>query len=186
MIGIFRRVHRDERGITFVELVIALGVAGIISAVIVATIFQVATLNTRASSHMIAVRQVQQAGKEVSRDVFQAQTIKPATEDSGFPLLLEWRDLDDRLHKVVYDVRSYHNPNTLIVLERVHEKYDGDELLSSQTSIVARHIDTCPDKTNVSMRLSDDFKTVLVFTVTATMGEQSETRVYEVKPRPHQ
>jgi len=64
--------------------------------------------------------------------------------------------------------------------------YDGDNLVSRITSIAARHIDIRPAKTNLIRRLSDDFKTVLVFTITATIGDHSETRVYEVQPRPHQ
>ncbi len=186
MIHTFRPVHTDQQGITFVEILVAIGVAGIIAGAIVTTIFQVVIMNTTASDHMIVARQVQQAGKDVSRDIYQAQTIVLAEGEAqdppgtGFPLTLTWRDLELRDNVVVYRINARNE------LEREHSRYDGDDLLSTKTTIIARHIDIRPEKTHLDKTLSDDLKTVLVFTVTATKGEQSETRVYEVQPRPHQ
>jgi len=46
---------------------------------------------------------------------------------------------------------------------------------------VAEHINSDPTKTSCDW---DEDDNVLTFTVTATVGDESETRVYEVKPRP--
>ncbi|MBE9515243.1 MAG: type II secretion system protein, partial [Chloroflexi bacterium] len=59
-------MHRNQRGFTLIELLIAIAIVGLIAGGITAAISQVLTINTRSSNHMIAVRQVQQAGKEVS------------------------------------------------------------------------------------------------------------------------
>ena len=187
MIRVGRVIYRDQRGITLVEILVAIVVAGIISGAIVGAIYQIVTVNARASDQMIAVRQVQQAGAQVAKDTYQAQTVELTAagsqypEGSGFPLTLTWTDLELHRNVVRYSINGRDE------LEREHSVYDDDDNLDSHvTSIAARHIDISPDKTNLSRRLSDDLKIVLVFTVTATVGHHSETRVYEVQPRPHQ
>ena len=182
----FRVVHRGQRGITLVEMLVAIGVAGIIAVAIVGAIFQLVTVNTRTSDHMIAVRQVQQAGTQVATDAYQAQTVELTDggseypPGSGFPLTLTWTDLDLDRNVVRYSINGRDE------LEREHSVFDNGNLVSHTNSIAARHIDILPENTNLIRRLSDDFKTVLVITVTATVGDHSETRFYEVQPRPQQ
>jgi len=190
MIGVFRVLHINQQGMTLVEMLVAIAVAGTIAGAVVGAIFQTVTLNTIASDRMVAVRQVQQAGTKVAIDAYQAQTIELTDGQSeyppgsGFPLNLRWTDLE-----------PYQNPYRNVVrysingrdeLEREHSVFDGDNLVSHTTGVAAGHIDTLTGRTNLIMRLSDDVKTVLVFTITATVGDHSETRVYEVQPRPHQ
>ena len=183
MIAMVRVVRRDQRGITLVEILVAIVVAGIIAGAIVGAIFQLVTVNSRASDHMIAARQVQQAGAQVAKDAYQAQHIQLGSqypEGSGFPLTLTWTDLDLHRNVVRYTVNGRDE------LEREHSVFDNGNLVSHAISIAARHIDNVPENTNLIRRLSDDFKIVLVFRVTATVGSHSEARVYEVQPRPHQ
>lgn len=186
MILMFGVMHRDQRGITLVEMLVAIGVAGIIAVAIVGAIFQLVTVNTRTSDHMIAVRQVQQAGAQLAKDTYQAQNVTLAEagsqypEGSGFPLTLTWTDLAGHHNVVLYSVNGRDE------LEREHSVSDGDDPVSHTIGVAARHIDILPENTNLSRRLSDDHKIVLVFRVTATVGHHSETRVYEVQPRPHQ
>ena len=61
--GRLRMIQRDQRGLTLVELLIAILLAGIVTSGITMTIFQVFNINSRNSNHMIAIRQVQNAGK---------------------------------------------------------------------------------------------------------------------------
>jgi prepilin-type N-terminal cleavage/methylation domain-containing protein len=159
-----RKLHKDQRGFTLIELIVAIAIAGIITGGITAAIMQILTINTRASNHMVAVRQVQQAGKEVSKDTLQAQNVTcgPAC---GFPLILIWTDWDSANNVVTYTITADNE------LQRTHN-IDG-------ARVIAQYIDSDCAQTSCVPAGG-----VLTFTVTATVGEQSETRVYEIEPRP--
>jgi hypothetical protein len=123
---------------------------------------------------MVAVRQVQQAGKEVSKDTLQAQNVTPG----GSPafLTLNWT-----VNSTTYRVRySLQGNSTLKTLQR--DYYVNSTL--NLTTIVAEYIDA--NQTSILPNQPCYFPNCFAynFTVTATLGDQSETRVYEVKPRP--
>jgi len=127
-------IHKNERGFTLVELIIAIAITAIITTGVTMTIFQVFTGNARSSNHMIAVRQVQNAGYWVSHDAQMAQLVV-TTGVSGFPLILTWTDWDGTEHQVTYDI------------------VNGDELKRSEgatETIVAKYID--PDPANTSCK----------------------------------
>ena len=165
-----KRLKKGERGFTLIEVLIAIAITGIIAAAITGAIFQVFNVNTRSSNRMIAVRQVQQAGKEVSKDVLQSQPDKIDYDElpDGYFLLLGWTDWEGQENDVSYKIEDNK-------LQRTHT-IDG-EPASTAPPIVAEYID--PAQTSFVLD-GDTFQ----FTVTATVGEESETRVYEVKPRP--
>ena len=178
MFPALRFAHQNQRGFTLLELIIAIVIAGLITAGITAAIMQILTINTRASNHMIAVRQVQQAGKEVSKDTLQAQAIN-ATGSQGFPLILTWDEWGtNQTNTVVYTLSD--TPGGLKQLERTHTFNDTAQ--ATALPIVAEYID--PDQTSCSPLGVLQPGEVLVFTVTATVGTQSETRIYEIQPRP--
>lgn len=172
-----RSMIRDQRGLTLVELLIAIVLAGIVTSGITITIGHMFTWSTRTNNHMTAVRQVQTAGYWVSRDALQAQrwTIsEPGSSDpvnSGFPFTLEW-EWEGRETKVTYSISG---ENRLLRTVEI----TGEAEVSSY---VAQHID--PDGTSIGESLSTEGRKVLKLEVTATVAEQSETRVYDVTPRP--
>jgi prepilin-type N-terminal cleavage/methylation domain-containing protein len=161
-------MHKRQRGFTLVELLVAIAIAGVITGGITATVMQVLNINHRASNHMICVRQVQQAGKEVSKDTLQSQNVT-CGEESGFPLTLTWTDWGGAQNVVVYDVTE---DNELQRSQTV-----DDEPVSTTLPVVAKYID--PAGTSCVWDGS-----VLTFTVTAAVGTESETRIYEIEPRP--
>jgi len=175
----FRRlglINTNQRGFTMIEVIMALAVTAIITGGITMTIFQVFDGNTRSSNHMIAVRQVQNAGYWISHDTQMAQSVALTAGPDGFPLTLTWADWDSGdVHKVVYTLLADNK------LQREHYT----NLNPDATTFVAEYIDPDPAKTNCY----EDADGVLIFTVTATVGsgsqEESETRVYEVMPRPN-
>jgi prepilin-type N-terminal cleavage/methylation domain-containing protein len=176
--GRFAFGHRTQRGFTLIELIIAVAIAGLITAGITAAIMQILTINTRSSNHMIAVRQVQQAGKEVSKDTLQAQSVN-ATGTHGFPLILTWDEWGtNQTNTVVYNLTDM--PGGLKQLTRTHTFNSTDQ--QTALPIVAEYID--PDQTTCSPLGVLPSGGVLTFSVTATVGTQSETRVYEIEPRP--
>jgi len=167
-------INKNQRGFTLIEVVLAIALTGIITGGITMTFFQVFSENTRGSNHMIAVRQVQNAGYWVSHDTQMAQSVEPAADPDpdGFPLVLTWTEWDGTVNEVTY---------TLVGDELQREHYTNSILDS--TINVAEYVDTDPTKTKCEFAGG-----VLTLTVTATLGTgsqvQSETRVYEVIPRP--
>jgi prepilin-type N-terminal cleavage/methylation domain-containing protein len=166
-----KKLKKGERGFTLIEMLVVLTLIGIITAGITAAISQVLTINTRASNHMIAVRQVQQAGKEVSKDTLQAQNVT-YTENPNFLLTLAWIDSDSAENAANYTIEDNK-------LQR-SQSIDGG---SPNFRVIAQYID--PAQSSCSW---NNVTRVLTFTVTATVGngpyEAIETRIYEIQPRP--
>jgi hypothetical protein len=165
-------MHRGEKGLTLVELVIVAGLVAIVSIVITATVFQVFSYSARVSNEMTAIRQVQQAGFWVSPDVMMAGPgeIDDNPGDGKF-LVLGWTAHNGTVNEVDYVLQSM--PSTG-VSRLMREHYVDSGLVSTTT--VAEYID--PTGTSF-VPAGDGYK----LTVTASVGEHSETRTYEVQPR---
>lgn len=175
-----KSLHNGQRGISLVELLVVIAIVGALSAGIATLISQIITGNTRTSNHMMAVRQVQQAGKEVSQDTLQAQEIIPGPND-GFPLLFHWTDIGGVANNITYTVSD--NGELL----RTHVRDPGD----SDSRVIARYI--VADETSVvgfggSPTCDPPCYRGLTFEVTASVGggpyEGRETREYKAERRP--
>lgn len=176
MIMKMKRLHKDQRGFSLIELVIVIALTGLITAAITMTIFQVFNMNTRTANRMAAVSQVQHAGKLVSEDIQEAQPDKIYDNPAGGEfLILGWTAQDDTEYEVKYTLVDM--SGGLKILWREHYINSTPD----STTKVAEYIN--PDQTKTKCDW-DDVNKILTFTVTATVGGQSETRVYEVKPRP--
>ena len=166
-----REIHRNQKGFTLIELIVVIAITGLITGGIATSIFQVFDMNNRSSNRMLAIRQVQNAGYYVSHDAQMAQSVE-VTGASGFPLTLTWTGWDGTVNNVTYTITSNELKRSYWV-----NSEEPTEIL------VAQHIDTDPTKTKCEF---DGVK--LVLTVTATVSgwnEATETRVYEVIPRPY-
>jgi prepilin-type N-terminal cleavage/methylation domain-containing protein len=166
-----RLLHKNQRGFTLIELLIAITIIGLITSGITMTIFQVISESARSTNHMLAVRQVQNAGYWVSHDAQMARTVTLGV-GNGFPLTLTWIEWgeDGDEYEVVYTLEDNK-------LQRSYSVNDGD----SETAIVAEFI--------VIDEIEFTGGGELTLRVTATVGtdslEASETRTYEVIPRPN-
>ena len=168
-------VNSNQKGFTLMEVVVAVALTAIVIGVIVTSVFQVFILNVRTSNHMNAVTQVQSAGYWLSFDAQMAQDVD-VSGASGFPLTLTWTDWSGDEYQVVYSLTV------------------GDKLLREHYT--NRDINPAPDNTAYVGEYIDSLNTnctvtdgKLTLNVTATVGTnphaQSETRVYEVIPRPN-
>ena len=172
-----KKLRKDQSGFSLLELLIVIAITGIITAAITMTVFQVFNMNSRTANRMAAVSQVQNAGKIVSEDILESQPEKIDADPSGGEfLILGWAAQNGTAYAVNYtlEVVPYSDFKVL------WRKHYTDSVLDSTTK-VAEYIDSDPSKTSCDW---DDVNKVLTFTVTATLGGQSETRVYEVEPRP--
>ena len=160
-----KKLKKDQKGFTLVELLIVIAITGLISWGITMTIFQVFDINTRSTNRMAAITQLQNAGLWVSQDAQMANNV--STEPEFLQLTwIEWET--GYSHAVNYTLED----NTL---QRSYSVGGGDPTVTT----IAEYIDS--DQTSCDW---DDVNKILTFTVTATVGEESETREYEVKPRP--
>ena len=172
-----KRLHKDQRGFSIIELLVVIVLTALITTAVTTTFFQVFNINARTANHMSALSQVQQAGKEVSKDTLQAQTVN-ATGSQGFPLTLTWVEWGtNQTNSVNYTLEDV--PSGLKELQRSHS------INSTEPTVirVAQYID--PYQTSCSW---NNVTRMLTFTVTATVGngpyEAIETRIYEIEPRP--
>ena len=173
-----RLLHKNQKGLTLIEILIAVTIMAGIALAANGVIVQLIQSN-RTSSHMVAVRQVQQAGHRVSQDCIQAQNINASnvTGSGGFPLTLKWTTWDGGVvHEVVYDLV---NPSGGVYqLER-------KETVGTNTTTagVAQYIyfnATSPNSTECSWNATEK---VLTLNVTARVNLETESRTYEIKPR---
>lgn len=101
-----KKLHKDQKGFTLLELLIGIAITALITTAVTMTILQTFTGSTRSSNHMVAVRQVQEAGYWVSFYAYAAQNTI-ITGDSGFPLTLRWIDFDtNKRQQVVFNLTS--------------------------------------------------------------------------------
>lgn len=174
---IFQRlglVNKKQGGFTLIELMLAIALSGIITGAITATIFQLVDGSARTNNHMIAVRQAQEAGFFVSRDAQMIQeepVIERNVDDELESITLTWTDWGGTVNVVIYTFEGTGEVRELW-------RDDGDGKV-----IIAQFINPDLDKTDCNF---EDGR--LTFMVTTTVGagsqEQSETRTYEVVPRP--
>jgi prepilin-type N-terminal cleavage/methylation domain-containing protein len=163
-----KKLKKDQRGLTLIELVMVIAAIALITGATTMSIMDMFNTNIRTSNRMTAVRQVEYAGFWVSPDVQMANNV--STEPEFLKLSwIEWETND--LHEVIYTLEDM--SGGLKKLQREH--YIDSDLDS--TIVVAEYID--PDQTSCVWAGGE-----LIFTVTAAVGTQSETRQYAVKPRP--
>jgi len=173
-----KRLHNDQRGFSLIELVIVIALTGIVTAAITLTVFQVFNMNTRTANRMTAVSQVQNAGKIVSEDILEAKNVMASSSPAAL-LTLNWTDWANNKHGVIY---SLEGTGEVRILQR---KYYFN-LTHNSTTMVAEYI--ALNETSCTPLGPLPPSAALTFKVTATVGggvnKESETRIYEVKPRP--
>lgn len=184
-------IHKDQGGFTVIELLVAIALSSIVVVGLTMTIFNLYGGYFRSSGEMTVVRHAQQAGYWISRDVQMAQEVS-TDDDQGTADVIElvtltWYDYfweeenPDRRgagHRVIYT----------LVDDRLYREYysagRGEAFGSSPdyTTFVAEHIDV--DNTSCIYLEGSNFYLIVTASVEGWQP-QSETRTYEIKPRPN-
>jgi len=180
-----KKLKKGERGFTLVELLITILLAGIVTAAVTGTTLYVLNVNAGTANRMTAVRQVRNVGFWVSPDFQMARNVVPENNPATPDLLtLTWTEFGEAsncTHTVIYTLEDMPS-GEFKRLQREH-KIDSDP---PSITIVAEYID--PYQTSIDPSTPCSFPDCgeLSYTleVTATVGGQSETREYEVQPRP--
>jgi type II secretory pathway pseudopilin PulG len=168
-----KSMKRNEQGFSLIELLVGGLIAALIGLAATAAIIQVVNAG-RHSSHMSALRQVQDAGYWVSRDGLQAQAVS-ISAGTGFPLTLTWTDWDtNEVHQIVYSLQNM--PSGGLKKLWRQESINGG---GQTTTLVAQYIVA----SGTSCYWTDGSHHSFNFDVTATVGQQTELRTYEVRPR---
>jgi prepilin-type N-terminal cleavage/methylation domain-containing protein len=158
-----KSIAKSQVGLTLIELLIALAITGIIMGTATAITFQVFDGEARANNHLDALSRVQNAGREISRDVGMAQLVD---WPEGYIIKLTWYGWDDdKTHRVDYSLENN---------ELKREHYINESL---ESSYIFEYIFCELDP-------EDGFTFILTATVGVGSQQVSETRVYSVTPRP--
>ncbi|MGA2669886.1 MAG: prepilin-type N-terminal cleavage/methylation domain-containing protein [Dehalococcoidia bacterium] len=101
-----KKLRKGEKGLTLLELIIAIAITSLITGGIAMIVYQIYTGSTRSANHMVAVREVQDTGYWLSEYAYSAQNAT-ITGVSGFPLILQWVNFDPSgKHKIVFNLDS--------------------------------------------------------------------------------
>ena len=182
-----------ERGVTLIELLVAIPIAGLIAAAAAGTIVQLLHTNN-ISAGMLAVRQVQTAGDWVSLDGLQVQSADNISDNisngSGIPFTLNW-DYWDRgtipavfeSHRATYSLEDMTPGSLLKKLQRREVVKDAwGTVMANTTMTVAECIDgnatTC-----VWEWANGERQPSFIFKIQAVVGGKTESRTYQVRPR---
>lgn len=168
-----------EKGFTLIELMVAVSIMALVSSASSAATFQVFKGIESNNNHMTAVCQVQNAGYWISRDTQMAQGI---TTDNLTPpefLVLSWTEENSGdEYQIVYTLENMPG-GEFKRLWRTQSINGGGTI----TTLIAQYID--PDSQKTRCEFSNG---IFTLTITATVVDgrltESETRTYQVAPRP--
>ena len=160
------RLMKNQKGFTLIELIVALAIASVIGVAATMTAHQVITIPVISNDSNTAINQVRNAVNWINRDV-QSATPGSITTSPEFLSMgqLEWESGTWTTHTVNYTLE--------LADKELWRDYDGDV----PGILIAQYIDTASCSW-------DDVEKVLTVNITVQVGTRTETRTFEVKPRP--
>ncbi len=164
---LFIWINNVQQGFTLIEIVIVLGVALVLAGATVMSINQVISVNSTSSSHMTAVKEVENAVYYLTRDVQMAQQVN-ASSSSGFPLTLNWVEWSGNSDTVTYSINSGRMERSLSV--------NGS---TPTVMVIIAHVDT--SRTNCNP--GDKTLAVRITSKVTGLRPESETRSFTIVRR---
>jgi len=164
-----------EEGYSLGGLLIALALLAIVTIGITMAVFHIYNVSSARTNHIIAIREVQNAGRWLTRDGQIAATIEPTHDSDGFPLTISWNDPDDNQHEVVY---------TLLLDNRLQRQHYTNRSINPEpdaTTLLARFID--PSSTSCNVTGNSELTASITTIVNMDSANYTETRTYRIFPR---
>ncbi|MGB8706821.1 MAG: prepilin-type N-terminal cleavage/methylation domain-containing protein [Dehalococcoidia bacterium] len=167
------KLKTTQKGFTLIELLVGLSIAVFVTGAASMTIITMMRLSPQTNNWAIALRQVQNTGYWISRDVMMSQTIVPGT-GSTF-LTLTQPQIQTPAKTVVYEfqVQPISGERWLIRTESIGGSIVGQTAIAQYISEPIQY-NYDPDS---------DQPYTLTFTITATSGNVPVTRQYEATQR---
>ena len=179
--SIIRKLGKIQKGFILIELIIALAIASAIGAATVLTAHNLITIPSMSNNSNTAINQVRNAVNWINKDV---QGAAPSTVDDSpsapgfFSISLqEWDSGTWSTHTITYSLEDMAGTIGLRELWR----YDDYNSVTT-SNIIAQYIE--PEELGVTECSWDDINSMLTVTITATVGDETKTRTFQVKPRP--
>ena len=184
-----KQKRRGQAGFTLVELMVAVAISALIVLGSLVFLRYTITVADENRDKTMATLQVQYVGFWISEDVVQAQTIEIGASH-GFPLTIIWQEWDgSQSETITYYVEDIEDGD-LWRLMRTRDVYEGVDLVSSATSLVAEHLvpwsDAEGEGTRVCRMVYDveyDIMKSLVVEVAARADRSEASSTYEIYPR---
>ena len=175
-------MHRNHKGLTLVELLVALSILAVVVGATNAVIVQMLQ-SSRTSAHMVAIRQAQSAAYRVNCDVLQAQSVTNGTPAAGgFPLVLNWTTWDfAEAHQVTYNLV---NPSGDLYQLQRSETISNGSSTSTTSAIVGLYLYRGTEPPRQTSCSWNNATCVLTLNITVRAGQEVESRTYKIKPRP--
>lgn len=174
-------MKRDEKGFTFIELIVALGIIALVGGAAAMTTFQVFRGIERNNAHNLVVGQVQNGGYWIGRDARMALSVSADNLTAPDFLVLGWTIWDDN-GEPTYHTATYYFENLnggVGTLKRYHWSSDG----AGEQTLIAQHIYYDPADPSRTSRVSY-LTPSLTLQLTALFEQNIETREYIVSRRP--
>ena len=130
------KLNIPQRGMTLIELLMALGISGVIIGALGASIYTIMSVTGRGNAEISLLRDIQSASHWISNDVRMASDI---TLTGGVPangMVLEWDDSEGNPHSGNYThagrelIRSFNGTSSIIAwnVSSVEFSLNNDEL----------------------------------------------------------
>jgi len=177
-----KMIHKNHKGLTLVELLVALMILTVVVGATNAVIVQMLQ-SSRTSAHMVAIRQAQSAAYRLNCDVLQAQSVtNGSVADGGFPLNLTWTTWDSaEAHSVTYNLVNPSGDLYQLQREETITSGTGSTTVTTTVGLYIYRGTEPPRQTSCSW---NNTAKVLTLNITVRAGQEVESRTYKIKPRP--
>ena len=166
----------SEKGFTLIELLVALPIMALAALAVGGAIYEIANGTGRNSNHLEAVLHVQGAGDQITKDVSRSQISTTTNLTTPVILTTSWvSGTTGDLHVISYTMETVSGSSMKTLYRK--ESING---AANVTMMVAQDIEPTTSANYTGG--------IFTLTVTATVGgareRASETKTYQIVPRP--
>lgn len=171
-----------ETGFAIIELVVAVGIIGLIASAATSVVFHAFNDTQRTNDHFTAVRSLENAAYWIGRDARMADVLNTTNLTSPAILILKWTEwgygTDSVYHQATYSVDNI--TGNIGNLTRRYENSEG----ANQQILVANNIYYNPADPSNSTNITYQ-SPILNLRVATSFGAATEKKEYQIYRRPN-